>query len=131
MTARTNVEVVAGSMYWLTSRTLRSTSRSTWAVSWARRGASSPRLGQLLEGGAGDPFGVDREKLAPGQCQGQLDDLAAHPDVALEHLGRQGAQVSARMFSPAAPRVELPAITASRRRSWRGLVLDRLASGEG
>src|SRR3989442_837896 len=37
MTARANGEVIDGSMYWLTSRTLRSTSRSTWPVSWARR----------------------------------------------------------------------------------------------
>jgi len=37
-----------------------------WAVSCARRGASQTRLGELLEGIARHPFGVDRSSLPPG-----------------------------------------------------------------
>jgi hypothetical protein len=50
------------------------------------------RLGQLLEGEAGDPLGVHREELAARQPEGELDHLASDPDVALQHLGRQVAQ---------------------------------------
>src|SRR2546423_206405 len=50
------------------------------------------RLGQLLEGDAGHPLRVHGEQLAAGEAKGKLDDLAADPDVALQHLGRQVAQ---------------------------------------
>src|SRR6266550_9123552 len=51
-----------------------------------------PRRRQLLERHAGDPLGVHRQELAAGQAQGQLDHLAADPDVALEHLGWEVSQ---------------------------------------
>src|SRR5207237_9264345 len=41
------------------------------------------RIGELLERAARDPLRVDRQQLAPGQPEAELDHLAADPDVAL------------------------------------------------
>ena len=51
-----------------------------------------PGLGELLQGAARHPLGVDRQELAAGQPQSELHDLAADPHVPLEHLGRQVPQ---------------------------------------
>ena len=89
------------------------------------------RLGQLLERAAGDPLGVDRKKLSAGQAERQLDDLPAHPDVALQHLGWQVPQgfledvLAGRPTGGAARDHALEALEAG-----ACLLLDRLAGGQ-
>src|SRR5262252_7473829 len=47
------------------------------------------RLSQLLQRGAGCPLGVDRKQLSTWQLETEFDDLAADPDVALQHVWRE------------------------------------------
>ena len=46
----------------------------------------------LFEGGPGRPLGIDRQQLSPRQAQGELDDAAFDPGVALHHVWRQVAE---------------------------------------
>src|ERR1700686_2583392 len=113
MTARANGEVVAGSMYWLTSRTRRSTSRSTWAVSWARRVASSAGSASCSSAPLETHFESIGSSLPPGSRRASSTTLPPTQTLRWSISGGRCFSASSRMFSPAAPRVELPAITLS------------------
>src|SRR5487761_467384 len=115
ITARANGDVVAGSMYWLTSRTLRSTSRSTWAVSCARRGASSPGSASCSRALLATHLESIGSSFPPGRRNASSTTLPPTQTLRWSISGGRCLSVSSRMFSPAAPRVELPAITLSRR----------------
>src|ERR1700674_586724 len=115
MTARANGEVVAGSMYWLTSRTRRSTSRSTWAVSWARRVASSAGSASCSSAPLETHFESIGSSLPPGSRRASSTTLPPTQTLRWSISGGRCFSASSRMFSPAAPRVELPAITLSSR----------------
>src|SRR3984893_10917569 len=115
MTASTNGVVVAGSMYWLTSRTLRSTSRSTWPLSWARRGASRAGSASCSRAPLETHFESIGRSLPPGSRMASSTTLPPTQTLRWSISGGRCRSASSRMFSPAAPRVELPAITLSRR----------------
>src|SRR5216683_2310522 len=109
MTASANVEVISGLMYWLTSRTRRSTSRSTWPASCVRRGAS--RAG--FESCSSAPLETHLESigssLPPGSRRPSSTTLPPTQTLRCSISGGRCRSTSSRMFSPAAPRVELPA----------------------
>src|SRR5713101_4916521 len=115
ITASAKVEVEAGSMYWLTSRTRRSTSRSTWAVSWARRCASSPGSASCSRAPLDTHLESIGRSLPPGSCRASSTTLPPTQTLRCSISGGRCFKTSSRMFSPAAPRVELPAITLSSR----------------
>src|SRR5216684_7427754 len=115
MTARANGEVMAGSMYWLTSRTLRSTSRSTWAVSCARRAASRSVSASCSRAPLDTHLESMGRSLPPGSWRASSTTLPATQTLRWSISGGRCFKTSSRMFSPAAPRVELPAITLSSR----------------
>src|SRR5665213_885949 len=137
MTARANGEVVAGSMYWLTSRTRRSTSRSTWPISWARRGASSPGSASCSRALLETHLESIGRSLPPGRRSASSTTLPPTQTLRCSISGGRCLSASSRMFSPAAPRVELPAMTLSRRRKlarassstgWRAVRAERRPS---
>src|SRR6266852_5301214 len=115
ITASAKVEVEAGSMYWLTSRTRRSTSRSTWAVSWARRWASSPGSASCSRAPLDTHLESIGRSLPPGSCRASSTTFPPTQTLRCSISGGRCFKTSSRMFSPAAPRVELPAITLSSR----------------
>src|SRR6266550_2535309 len=137
MTASANGEVVPGSMYWLTSRTRRSTSLSTWAVSWALRVASSPGSASCSRAALETHFESMGRSLPPGSLSASSTTLPPTQTLRWSISGGRAFSVSSRMFSPAAPRVELPAITLSRRlrlarasssTGWRAVSAERKPS---
>src|SRR5579864_111832 len=115
MTARAKGDVVAGSMYWLTSRTRLSTSRSTCAVSWARRAASRPVSASCSRATLETHFESIGRSFPPGSRSASSTTLPPTHTLRWSISGGRWRSASSRMFSPAAPRVELPAITLSRR----------------
>src|SRR5438309_1120079 len=115
MTARANVDVAAGSMYWLTSRTRRSISRSTWAVSCARRAASRPGSASCSSAPLDTHLESIGRSLPPGSCRASSTTLPPTQTLRWSISGGRCLRTSSRMCSPAAPRVELPAMTLSRR----------------
>ena len=115
MTARANGVVVAGSMYWLTSRTRRSTSRSTWAISCARRLASRPRSPSCSRATLETHFESIGRSLPPGRRSASSTTLPPTHTFRCSISGGRCRSASSRMCSPAAPRLELPAITLSSR----------------
>src|SRR6266849_4207601 len=115
MTARAKEDVMAGSMYWLTSRTRRSTSRSTWAVSCARRGASTPGSASCSRAPLDTHLESMGSSLPPGSWRASSTTLPATQTFRWSISGGRCFKTSSRMFSPAAPRVELPAMTLSSR----------------
>src|SRR6266851_6333304 len=115
MTASANGDVVAGSMYWLTSRTRRSTSRSTWAVSWARRVASRAGSASCSSAPLETHFESIGRSFPPGSRSASSTTLPPTQTLRWSISGGRCFRASSRMFSPAAPRVELPAITLSSR----------------
>src|SRR3984893_18605100 len=115
MTARTKGVVVAGSMYWLTSRPLRSPSRSTWPVSCARRGAASPGSASCSSAPLDTHLESMGRSLPPGSRSASSTTFPPTQTLRWSISGGRARSSSSRMFSPAAPRVELPAITLSRR----------------
>src|SRR5216683_2400385 len=126
MTASANVEVISGLMYWLTSRTRRSTSRSTWPASCVRRGAS--RAG--FESCSSAPLETHLESigssLPPGSRRPSSTTLPPTQTLRCSISGGRCRSTSSRMFSPAAPRVELPAMTLS---MWRRLARASSSTG--
>src|SRR5256885_4686063 len=126
MTASAKVDVMSGLMYWLTSRTRRSTSRSTWPASWVRRVAS----GAGFEGCPGAPLETHLESigssLPPGSRRPSSTTLPPTQTLRCSISGGRGRSASSRMFSPAAPRVELPAMTLS---MWRRLARASSSTG--
>src|SRR6266567_3231283 len=128
ITARAKVVVRAGSMYWLTSRTRRSTSRSTWPVSWARRLASRPVSPSCSRATLDTHFESIGSSFPPGSRKASSTTLPPTQTLRCSISGGRWRSASSRMCSPAEPRLELPAITLSSRSS---LVLDRLARGNG
>src|SRR5437016_6284442 len=115
MTARANGDVIAGSMYWLTSRTLRSTSRSTWPVSCARRLASRPGSASCSRATLETHLESIGSSLPPGRRRASSTTLPPTQTLRCSISGGRWRSASSRMCSPAAPRLELPAITLSRR----------------
>src|SRR5437899_7164435 len=115
MTTRAKVDVAAGSMYWLTSRTRRSTSRSTWAVSCARRAASRPGSASCSSAPLDTHLESMGRSLPPSSCRASSSTLPPIQMLLCSISGGRCLRTSSRMCSPAAPRVELPAMTLSRR----------------
>src|SRR3989441_3039330 len=115
MTARAKGDVIAGSMYWLTSRTRRSTSRSTWPVSWARRLASRPGSASCSRATLETHLESIGSSLPPGRRSASSTTLPPTHTLRSSISGGRWRRASSRMCSPAAPRLELPAMTCSRR----------------
>src|SRR2546430_5894369 len=120
MTAGANGAVVAGSMYWLPSRTLRSTSRSTWPISWARRLASSPGAASCSSATLDTHLESIGRSLPPGRRRASSTTLPPTQTLRWSISGGRCRRASSRMCSPAAPRLELPAMTLTRRLGLAG-----------
>src|SRR6267143_4637633 len=103
-------------MYWLTSRTRLSTSRSTWPASCARRVASRDGSASCSRAPLETHFESIGRSLPPGSRSASSTTLPPIQALRWSISGGRWRSASSRMFSPAAPRVELPAITLSRRR---------------
>src|SRR2546421_4677698 len=115
MTARAKGDVIAGSMYWLTSRTRRSTSRSTWPVSWARRWASRPGSASCSSATLETHLESIGSSLPPGRRRASSTTLPPTQTLRCSISGGRWRSASSRMCSPADPRLELPAMTCSSR----------------
>src|SRR2546422_8948350 len=115
MTARAKGDVIAGSMYWLTSRTRRSTSRSPWPVSCARRLASRPGSASCSRATLDTHLESIGSSLPPGRRSASSTTLPPTQTLRCSISGGRWRRASSRMCSPAAPRLELPAMTLSRR----------------
>src|SRR5438034_1073226 len=115
ITASANGVVVAGSMYWLTSRTRRSTSRSTCASSWALRSAASPGSASCSRAGLETHLESMGRSLPPGSRSASSTTLPPTQTLRWSISGGRWRRASSRIRSPAAPRLELPAITFSSR----------------
>src|SRR5690348_2489503 len=113
MTARANGVVVAGSMYWLTSRTRRSTSRSTWPIRLARRLASRPGSASCSSAGLETHFESIGSSLPPGRRSASSTTLPPTQTLRCSISGGRWRNASSRIRSPAAPRLELPAMMLS------------------
>src|SRR5882672_11115296 len=103
-------------MYWLTSRTRRSTSRSTCPVSCARRAASREGSASCSSAPLDTHFESIGSSFPPGRRSASSTTLPPTHTLRWSISGGRCRSASSRMFSPAAPRVELPAMTLSRRR---------------
>src|SRR5690348_10508756 len=137
MTASAKGVVVAGSMYWLTSRTRRSTSRSTVASSCARRLASRPVSASCSSAGLETHFESMGRSLPPGRRSASSTTFPPTHTLRCSISGGRWRSASSRMRSPAAPRLELPAMMLSSRRrlarasssiGWRADTADRRPS---
>src|SRR6266480_4756842 len=102
-------------MYWLTSRTRRSTSRSTWPMSCARRLASSPGAASCSRATLETHLESMGSSFPPGRRSASSTTLPPTQTLRCSISGGRWRNASSRMCSPAAPRLELPAITLSRR----------------
>src|SRR6266849_6367159 len=109
MTASANGEVVAGSMYWLTSRT----SRSTCAVSCDRREASRPGWASCASAPLDTHLESIGSSLPPGKRSASSTTLPPTQTLRCSISGGRWRRASSRIRSPAAPRLELPAMTLS------------------